>query len=316
MEKVLTLEHVSWNVSDLERSKHFFQDLLGLEVLDYLEGGGAWVDQMVNVKDTFHQQYRMYAPFGPGLTDRGPTFTIDTLFWKSPGASVRRPSVSDFPQVHVALGVKDLDASYERLEAAGAEFLSPPTHWPEEEGGWAVQFMFDPDGFFVELIQIESNEEAPGEVLTCEHVATTVGDLDRSRHFYIDLLGLEEVSYVEHHGGQVEVMCQTPGMIIREYRTRPRGGPGPAGKEHGFTLDLIEWVTPRGKHLPPPMNQIPVGHFCFGVEDIYASYEQMKEAGVEFISPPVTWPKDEGGWTAVSFHDPDGLLLELVQLED
>ena len=110
MEKVLTLEHVSWNVSDLEKSKRFFQNLLCLGVMDYLEGGGPWVDKMVNVKDSFHQQYRMYAPLGPGLTDSGPTFTMDILHWKSPGASVRRPSVSDFPQVHVALGVKDLDA--------------------------------------------------------------------------------------------------------------------------------------------------------------------------------------------------------------
>ncbi len=314
MGEVIEIEHVSWNVSDLERSKRFYQDLLGFEVLDYLQGGGPWVDELCGTKDTYHQQYRMYAPKGPALTPKGPKFTLDILYWKNPPARVRRPLVSDFPQVHVAMGVKDLDATYERLKAKGAQFVSPPVHWTKEEGGWVTLFMYDPDGFLVELLQTGDDSKVKGEVITCEHIATTVSNLDRSKEFYIDLLGLYEVGYVEHHAGSCDIMCNEKGMMVREYRTRAPKGPGPAGKENGFTLDLIEWVTPRGAHRPPAMNEIPAGHFCFGVKDVWASYERLKANGVKFVSPPVAFPKEEGGWKPVSFHDPDGLMCELTEI--
>ena len=119
--------------------------------------------------------------------------------------------------------------------------------------------------FLWNCCEIDSDKEIPGEILTCQHVAATVGNWERSRHFYLDLLGLEEVSYVEHHGGLVEVMCQTPDMIIKEYRMRPRGGPGPVGQVHGFTLDLIEWVTPKGEHLPPAMNRFQWDTFALAL---------------------------------------------------
>lgn len=316
MGEVLTLEHISWNVSNLEQSKHFYENLLGLEVLDYLEGGGPWVNELCGTKDTFHQQYRMFAPHGPALTPEGPKFTVDVLFWKSPVARVRRPLISDIPQVHVAFGVKDLQATYDRLVPKGVEFVSPPVYWGEEEGGWIVLFLYDPDGFLVELIQIDDERDAKGEVLTCEHVGHYVSDLERSKDFYIGLLGLKEVSYVEHDGGSVEIMCATKDMFIGEYRARPPKGPGPAGEVFGFTLDLIEWVTPRGAVKRPIVNEIPAGHFCFGVKDVWASYERLKAAGVEFISPPVTFPEEEGGWKVVSFYDPDGLLLELTEIQE
>ena len=48
------------------------------------------------------------------------------------------------------LGVDDIHAEHQRLEAAGVEFIRPPEqeHW----GGWVVTFK-DPDGNILQMLQ-------------------------------------------------------------------------------------------------------------------------------------------------------------------
>ena len=58
---------------------------------------------------------------------------------------------------------------------------------------------------------------------------------------------------------------------------------------------------------------MPSVHICFGVEDVPATYERLKAAGVEFVSPPVRFT-GEGEWHVFFFYDPDGNLLELNEI--
>jgi uncharacterized glyoxalase superfamily protein PhnB len=48
-----------------------------------------------------------------------------------------------------------------------------------------------------------------------------------------------------------------------------------------------------------------------GVDDIHRQYQQLQEAGVEFIRPPEQ--EHWGGWIA-TFKDPDGNILQMLQL--
>ena len=79
-----------------------------------------------------------------------------------------------------------------------------------------------------------------------DHVAIMVSDLEKSLHFYRDLLGLEVVSPEEHIDGPISEMTAMPKVHMREYRLRAPGGihghtrnDGP-----GFTFDLIQWLNP------------------------------------------------------------------------
>lgn len=54
---------------------------------------------------------------------------------------------------HVAIGVPDLPGMVQRIEAAGYEVTDQPKVLMQ--GGPMVAFAKDPDGFFVELIQIQ-----------------------------------------------------------------------------------------------------------------------------------------------------------------
>jgi catechol 2,3-dioxygenase-like lactoylglutathione lyase family enzyme len=153
-----------------------------------------------------------------------------------------------------------------------------------------------------------------GEVLALEHVALIVSDLESSRHFYQDVLGLDNIERVEHAGPALEKMFGLKGVDEIEYRMRAPRGPGPGGRAPGFTIDLIQHRAPKGAQRRPSVNEIPTAHFAFGVKDLQATYERLKAQGVDFVSPPVTFPEEEGGWKVLFFRDPDGYLLELVQV--
>jgi catechol 2,3-dioxygenase-like lactoylglutathione lyase family enzyme len=112
--------------SDIGRSRHFYADVLGGEVL--LEGqptivalANSWI--IINV--------------GGPPTDDKPTVTLEPL---------RDPDhVSSFLNVRVA----DIHAAYQQWRDRGAEFLTPPT----DRGHELRCYMRDPDGRLIEVGQ-------------------------------------------------------------------------------------------------------------------------------------------------------------------
>ena len=49
-----------------------------------------------------------------------------------------------------------------------------------------------------------------------------------------------------------------------------------------------------------------------GVNDIHGEYDELRRRGVDFLRPPER--EHWGGWVA-TFRDPDGNVLQLLQLE-
>lgn len=152
--------------------------------------------------------------------------------------------------------------------------------------------------------------------ITLDHIAVMVSDLEKSLVFYRDVLGFEVLSPEEHIGGPVGEMVKVPDVHMREYRLIPPGGVN--GYERGagdgqITLDLIQWLTPESPQQRLPIHHVPSAHICFGIEDLPSYYEELKEKGVEFVSPPVRFV-GEGEWHVLFFYDLDGNLLELNEI--
>jgi len=146
-----------------------------------------------------------------------------------------------------------------------------------------------------------------GKLRVLDHIAVMVSDLEKSYHFYHDLLELDVEAKVAHGGWAVETMAQLPGGDIVEYRMK-------APETPGVTIDLIEWVTPKspvGRHA---IHHVPSAHICFGVDNLQEVYDRLVKEGVEFVTPPVIWPPEQGGWKVLFFYDPDGNLLELTEV--
>lgn len=117
------------------------------------------------------------------------------------------------------------------------------------------------------------------------HTMVRVRDIDASKRFYCDLLGLEETRRTESEAGRFTlVFLAPPGQHDR-----------PIELTHNW--DQAEDYT-RGRNF---------GHIALGVEDIYAMCEKLQNAGVTINRPP----RDGRMAFVVS---PDGISIELLQI--
>ena len=140
-----------------------------------------------------------------------------------------------------------------------------------------------------------------------DHVSVTVSDMDRSLGFYCDLLGLKEVERHRLEGETISKMAGKPDVIMEVVRLE-------APETPGVMLDLQQYVTPKSKVSDAQLGDVAHSHFCFGVPDVWAAYRDLKAKGVEFVSEPVSFDLEWGIVYVVFFKDPDGFVLELMQV--
>ena len=120
-----SIHHVSLSVSDLERSRAFYEEVLGLETIPRpdLGLGGVW--------------------YGAGSAEIH-------LIAAPEGADVGRTPGSNNPVApHLAFAIDDWQKVRDALEARGLEVLAPSA----EMGQMWVQ---DPDGYVIEFIVPQS----------------------------------------------------------------------------------------------------------------------------------------------------------------
>jgi catechol 2,3-dioxygenase-like lactoylglutathione lyase family enzyme len=138
------------------------------------------------------------------------------------------------------------------------------------------------------------------------HTCITVSDLERSIQFYRDLLGLELVmtEESERSGDDRSKALGVPKAKVRLAILR-------AGDAR---VELIEYVTARGRPYDRNNNDVGAMHIAFHVADIDAVYQRMVDHGVRFTAPPATIPAGPmAGWRWTYFFDPDGVSLEIIQ---
>ena len=140
-----------------------------------------------------------------------------------------------------------------------------------------------------------------------DHFAFAVSNLDRSLEFYRDLLGLEMILRRVWREAYVRKMVGFPDGIL-DIALLKLPGEGPS------ILELIEYETPRGTAVESQPNTPSSAHLCFLVDDIQAMYERLRQAGVEFVSEPVTITAGPNkGRHSVYMRDPDCIIVEMIQ---
>jgi glyoxylase I family protein len=137
------------------------------------------------------------------------------------------------------------------------------------------------------------------------HASLTVADLDRSLHFYRDLLG---VAVRE----QVDAAAETFSAVAGEAAQNVRIADLDLGD--GRVLELIE--RRDGNAAPDHAGS----HIAFQVDDIVATYRRLVKAGVQARSKPQSLGPEAGrhwaGCIVVYMTDPDGATVELVQVPE
>jgi catechol 2,3-dioxygenase-like lactoylglutathione lyase family enzyme len=115
-------------VEDIERSKKFYQDVLGASL--YRQYGGTSL------------VFRFNTAWLLVVTGGGPTKDKPEVVFTAP-EDINRASHA------MTIRVPDCTAAYETLKARGAEFLTPPVNWGSE----IRAFFRDPDGHLFEISQ-------------------------------------------------------------------------------------------------------------------------------------------------------------------
>jgi len=119
-------------------------------------------------------------------------------------------------------------------------------------------------------------------------VLRVVGDLEKARHFYRDVLGSQEV---REYGGTSAVLKFAGTWLLLV----TGGGPTPD--------------KPTVTFAPPQTSAVVSHELTIRVPDCRAAYEILKARGAMFLTPPV-----EYDWEIrCFFRDPDGHLLEISE---
>ena len=145
------------------------------------------------------------------------------------------------------------------------------------------------------------------------HIAMCVADLDRSLHFYRDLLGLA----VRLHTTQE--MARRPGAESAEMYQRPRESRTVANvwvDDPDTTQPFLVLTSHPGSEVegdPIKLDQIGISHISFGVQDVRAYAEELMAKGVSLAGTLDDFTNDQGVMRTFFVYDPDGILVQFDQ---
>ena len=141
------------------------------------------------------------------------------------------------------------------------------------------------------------------------HVGITVGDMERSLGFYRNLLGMRVLHDNRLTRPQIAVLLGTDQIDVRIVDL---------DSGDGRIVELLEYATPQGTHVDYTSRDPATAHVAFVVDDIERVRAGLDAAGGSVISrDPVTAQDTSGifaGARLLYVRDPDGMILELVQL--
>jgi catechol 2,3-dioxygenase-like lactoylglutathione lyase family enzyme len=146
-----------------------------------------------------------------------------------------------------------------------------------------------------------------GVTTGCGHVGFQVSDVERSRAYYRDVIGLVEIERLTRDEPYLAEVTGYPGVRLEIALL--------AEPTTGVILELVEYPAGLGLPIDPATANPGTGHVCFIVDDVDAIHARAIAAGHGAVNPPVT--PTAGRWVggrSVYLIDPDGIRVELVQL--
>ena len=145
-----------------------------------------------------------------------------------------------------------------------------------------------------------------------DHINIVVTDLERSVRFYTEVLGFRKTREADLQGEWIDRIVGLRGVKARAvFIVAPAGEP---------RIELLAYSAPAGTVFAENSraNTIGLRHIALRVDDMAATVERLRVAGVTVFSDPVRVPAgvvqhDAGDKTLVYFLDPDGVILELAE---
>ena len=140
---VVGYRHTGIITHDINKSLHFYKNILGFEVLEEFEESGYYIDTITNLKDSTAHFYKLQAKDGT---------VLELLEYPSHKTNPIDLSIINVGVCHIALRVDDSEKAYEELLNHEVKVLSKPI--PSTCGKAKVFFCMDPDNVRVEIVEM------------------------------------------------------------------------------------------------------------------------------------------------------------------
>lgn len=289
-------------VSNMDRSVHFYSEVIGFKKINDIELQGEEYEQLQGVFGIRMRVVQMQ--LGDELIEL-------TDYLTSGGRDIPADTKSnDLFFQHIAIVVSDMNKAYQQLRKYDVEHVSTgpqtiPVTNPAAAGVRAFYF-HDPDMHTLELIWFPKGkgqakwQEHKGKLfLGIDHTAIGISNTDSSLHFYQDILGIERkgdswnkgieqahLNYVENAELHITGLraADGPGIEFLEYLVPGPGRPYPADSK---TNDLWHWQT------------------SLVVDDVAIIYARLAESGHQLVSKKL-----------ISLHSVDGRTIKTFIARD
>jgi catechol 2,3-dioxygenase-like lactoylglutathione lyase family enzyme len=304
--------HVSPIVSDLDKAAHFYHDLIGLDLVPMPAPGPLPWDTdpgHLNLHGLPKARLRFVGARMPGVF-------CGVELVEFAGAEQRpvRRRLQDPGAAMLILLVRDIDAIFSRLKAAGATVITKGgTPVPVGPTKIRAVIVADPDGHLIELAQLEPTPPtaAPASSnVTGIRLRVTVADTEKTVRYYRQTLGLAPQSGDFTKDESVMAMMGLPAST--EYRVSTSAFP-----ESPLLLEFIEFKgIGNAKALTSRVQDPGSYRLQLNVRDIDETLAALKKAGSRVISSggvPVHMTFGSNPWRLAVASDPNKLFLIVQQ---
>jgi catechol 2,3-dioxygenase-like lactoylglutathione lyase family enzyme len=256
-----------------------------------------------------HGNIRNFTLRIPG-TDMG----IEPVQWSDAKGKLLPSRVQDPGAAHLILNTWNMDGMMARIAKGGAQVLTAggkPVIVAGPNGNNRVVWLREPNGFFVELIQPDPPPPAPGangapaaSYYMGGHAGFAVADLDKTVHFYRDVLGFQaQAGEFMSNKDQLDAF----GVRGAQYRTATLRTPGNTPE-----IRLVEFKGVDRK--PLEMNIVDPNAMVLRmrVRGIDALAARLKAAGTKIVSlSGAPYPNGPTRWFMV--EGPDNVFVQLTE---
>jgi lactoylglutathione lyase len=293
------LFHSSYTISDAESTVCFCRDVLKLE-------NTRW-----QVSD---QPYLESVTGFPGCSLRigfaqaeGDDISYEMVEYVKPKGQRAKTGFGIPGSMYMCWEVDNLDAAISRLKAANVPVIAEPG--VVDAGLWQGArgvFFLDPDGILTELVEIQYLPGGSGRFLRLHHTTFTVTCIDAALQIFCGKLGLVTGLIAHSPGSYFQNFAQLADASMKKaYLSVPNTN---------HKIEFLEYSTPSGPAAAMISNNLGSGHLCFQVDNIHATYSELRAIGIEFVGKPteITAGLNKGGF-ATYFKGVDGIRFELFQ---
>jgi catechol 2,3-dioxygenase-like lactoylglutathione lyase family enzyme len=301
------VDSVELTVSDLERSKAFFRDVLSFTIEREFESSGREVELLTGVFGARTKTARLRLgqeaiELTEFLAPRGRPYPADT-----------RGNDQWFQ--HIAIITSDMDTAYRRLRELGVAHASTGPQrlpdWNPNAGGISAFYFRDPDGHFLEILQFPPGkgerrwQDRAALFLGIDHTAIVSRDTDRSLAFYRDGLGMTIAGGAENYGVEQEHLNNVFGVRLRITTLKATQGPG---------VELLEYLAPRdGRAAPIDLRANDLAHWQTTIVAAAPAALLRFTFGGWLVSPEVVSPPSAFAFArGLLVRDPDAHGVRVI----